>query len=147
MIVTLIALWLTMLAARGTPIGRGMRRLAVEAPARWLARVTRGQAITFLLFALFLGGIALLLEEEGIRLAAMYAPELIGMLASLEFTAAIDALAVTIAAFSAGRAALVRDWLKVRLGTGLRRARRTRRVRRDQAPSNDDEPGAWVLAA
>ncbi len=146
MIVTLIGLWLTLLAAGDTPIGRGMNRIAVEGPARWLGRFTRGHAITFLLCVLFLGTVALLLEEEGLRLAAMYAPELIGLLASMEFTAAIDALAVAIATASTLRIVVVRDWVRTRLGKGMR-ARRTRRVRRAAPPSNDDEPGALPLAA
>jgi len=147
MIVALIGLWLTLIAARGTPIGKAMHRWMVEAPARWLGRFTRGQLL--LLAVMVAGGAVMmwLLEEEGLQLMAMYSPELLGLLASVEFTAAIDAVAATLVAASAMRFSMVRTWVRMRMRGGTTRARRTQRIRRPGSPANDEDGPALLLCA
>lgn len=148
MLVALLGLWLTLLLAEGTPVGRLMRRVLVEWPAARLARIRRGAVITWTL----LGLIGLLcfwfLEADGLRLFTMAMPEIAGWISMFEISALVDALAVTVAAASTLRLGAVRGWMAGRLQLG-RRASRTRRVRpvEREASNGDDEGADLALAA
>lgn len=144
----LLLLLLMFCAAGRTPIGQTMRRALVERPAAWLARFTRTQVL--LLGASMLFGVLLFLimEEEGLRLFAMYLPELIGVVSSIGMTAAVDLLAVTIATATTVRVRAVLGWVQAKLPGRSRRAVRARRPQDGGAANDDDRPApAWALAA
>lgn len=146
-IAALILTWLAMLAAGETRTGRAMRRRLVDAPARWFARWTRGQLITLVL--IFSGAAVLIgvMEHEGALLVAMYSPEVVMLLASVEFTSMVDVIAAVLLTAGSMRMGMVRAWLGARIAP-RGRAPRTRRVRRIKPPANDDEdPRALPLAA
>lgn len=142
----LVLIWLAMLAAGRTCTGKAMRGVLVEAPARWFSRRTRGQLITL---ALIFTGTALVIgvmEHEGVMLMAMYSPEIVMALASIEFTM-VDVIVATLLTATSLRLGMVRAWLGVRL-LPRSRAPRTRRIRRVKPPANDDcDEGALPLAA
>jgi hypothetical protein len=147
MLVALLGLWCMLVLAKGTPVGRLMRRMLVEWPAAQLARIRRGAVITWAL----LGVIGLLcfwfLEEDGLRLFTMAMPEIAGWISMFEIGALVDAIAVSMVAVSSLRLGAARGWIAARLRTG-RRTTRARRVRpAERSAANDDEDGALVLAA
>lgn len=141
MILALLWLWLAMLIAGDTPVGRSLRRWTVEKPAARLSRISRTQVAVVLILLATGTGAWLLLGHDGLSLYGMALPELTGLLASIEMTSFIDA---------AIAATLVATSVRWRAVTGLvrRRARaiRTRRAERP-APSNDDEEPAPALLA
>ncbi len=139
--------WAALLLAGTTRTGRFMRTLLIERPAARLNRFTRGQAIFAAVLMLFAGLIFWIAGEAGLRFASLYAPELIGLLASVEFTAAIDAIAVAIATATSVRLRGVVAWVKMRLPGQGSRTRRTQRTRRPRPPANDaDGPAPTLLA-
>lgn len=148
MIVALLGLWLTLLLAGDTPVGRLLHRLLVAAPAARLARIERGAVITWML----LGTLGLLcfwfLEEDGLRLFAWAMPEIAGWISMFEISALVDTIVVAAMAASTLRIGAVRHWIAARLPIGRRaaRARRSRPV--DRSASNDDEDSrSFALAA
>ncbi|MFL9841459.1 hypothetical protein ABS767_10835 [Sphingomonas sp. ST-64] len=144
-----LLIWAALLLARGTGTGRTLNVVLVVNPARWLNRFTRGQAIVLGLSALFAGLLFWIMEEEGLRLASMYAPELMALAASVEFTAAVDAIMVGIVTAGSMRLRGVKVWLSLRLSRPApRAARRTPRVQRPRPPANDaDDPARAVARA
>lgn len=143
----LILIWLALLAAGETPVGRGMRRWLVERPATWLAQFTRGQVI--LLGASMLFGVLLfwMMEDEGLRLFAMYAPELMGMVASLELASTIDIIAVAVSTTAMARARGLLGWLQASLPARNPRTSRRRRSKPDRADNDDDGPAPALASA
>jgi len=131
--------WVAVLLAGTTRTGRSMRGALIERPAAWLNRFSRGQAIFAALLMLFAGLIFWIMGEAGLRFASLYAPELIGLLASVEFTAAIDAVAVAIATAASVRLRGAVVWVKTYLPGQRSRNRRTQRVRRPSPPANDSD--------
>jgi hypothetical protein len=142
----LAAIWLAMLAARGTPLGVSMRRWLVEKPAASLSRIRWETVLTLALLCLFGGAAFLILGHEGVQLFGMAAPELAGLLAMIDLGVVVDVALVAIAAASTG------GWRAVRAMFGVRvqrpRALRARRTARPARPAaNDDEDGAALRAA
>ena len=137
-------LWLALLVAGDTPIGRGMRRWLVEWPAARLSRIHRGAVLTWLVLTAVGAACFWLLEEEGLRLFAMALPELTGMLATLEIGSLVDAIAMGMLAASTVRMGTVKAWVMRRLPMTRRakRARRTARPRPGTRAANDDEDGS-----
>lgn len=146
MIVTMLALWVTLLVSGDTPIGRMLRFCMIEAPARRLNLVTRGQVIVALALAAVGGGLAWLLGGEGLRLIGMAAPEVAMWLTAFEVSVWVDALAAVALAASTMRFGAARAWLAA-WRPQARRAPRARRPRRPTAPANDDEDGAPLRLA
>lgn len=136
----LLLVWTALCIAGNTSTGRSMSTILIERPATWLNRFSRGQAIFLTLSLLFAALLFWIMEEEGLRLFSMYVPELMGLLASVEFTAAIDAVALAIATAASVRLRGVVAWMKMRLPVRAPRARRTQRVQRP-APSANDADG------
>ncbi|MBO9713103.1 hypothetical protein [Sphingomonas sp.] len=149
MITAIMVMALAMLAAaKGTPIGRAMHRWLVEAPARWASRVTRGHVLLALLMVAMVGGVAWFLKGEGVQLMGMMAPEVAGWLSMIEVSSLLDAALVAAMAATAVRWSAMASMVKARLmRRGVGRARRTRAVRRERKPSNDDSDGRLALAA
>lgn len=145
MLAAAIGLWLALIAARGTPIGAAMRRWLVEAPARRLSQVKRGN----ILLMLTLVGIAVatvwLLDNDGRMLVAFGLPDLATMAIAIDLGTLLDATLVAVAAASAVR---FRD-IGARLRRPSPRRPRTRsiRVRRATPPANNDDEGRPALAA
>lgn len=139
----LLVLLLMLFAAGETPVGRAMHRVLVERPAAWLAGFTRGQVL--LLGASLLFGVLLflLMEEEGLRLFGMYAPELMGLITSIELTSAVELLVVTVATATTARARAVLHWMRAKLPGRSRRRPRQRQARRS---ANDEEGPALIFA-
>ena len=119
---TMLLIWAALLVAGPTRTGTMLRELLVDRPARWLGRCTRGQAIVLCGGVLFGALLFWIMEDEGLRLASMYAPELMALAASVEFTAAIDAIMVGIV--TAGSLLLrgVGGWVRMRLPRQIGRA-------------------------
>lgn len=146
MTVTLLMLWLTLLVAGDTPVGRLLRRGLVEAPARWLLRRSRGDLLLMLLIVAGAAAILWLMEDEGRLLLGMFGPEMVSALTMVEVSAWLDGLVTLVAMGSALRVRGVRQWVAMHLRIARPRAVRTRRVRRPGA-ANDSEEGPAALAA
>lgn len=145
MIIALIGIWLTMLVAGDTAVGRTLHRWTVAKPAARLSRISRTHVAVMALLVGIGIGMWLAMGHDGLSLYGMAMPELTGLLASIEVTSFIDAaIAVALVATSV-------RWGAVRTAVTQRmRASRARRVRRAErrAPSNDDEgPAGLALAA
>jgi len=142
-----IGLWLALLAARGTPIGRSLQRWLVDLPARRLSRIKRGQILLWCVLI----GIAVttvwLLENDGRMLLAFGLPDIAGVAVALDLGTLLDVTLVAITAASVVRVRAIGTWLRDRAPS--RRARgRTIRTRRPRPPANDDEDRrAFPLAA
>ncbi|NIJ22097.1 hypothetical protein FHS95_003808 [Sphingomonas naasensis] len=143
----LAGLWLALLAAGDTATGRTMRRILVEAPARALNNVHRGQYLMLLLLILVGGTLGWLTEGESLRMMMMGAPELVGMLASLELGVFVDVLAVALLTASTVRIRTVIVLLRAPFARRAPRARRTHSAPQRQTPANDDDRPAPALAA
>jgi hypothetical protein len=142
---TCLLLWLTLVLAKGTAIGRFMQRWMVEKPAALFSRVGAGG---FLLILLIAAGTALVwyvMERDGISMLAMAAPELMHMIAALELTTWLEVAMTVVVTASATRFSAVTFWVRS-FFTGKRETR-TRPVRRERIPANDDEDRSFALAA
>jgi hypothetical protein len=136
-----LLLLLMMLCAAGrTPIGQAMRRALVNRPAAWLSRFSLTQVL--LLGASMLFGVLLfwLMEEEGLRLFAMYLPELMGIVSSVEIATTVELLGVTLATATMVRVRAMLGWVQAKLPGRSRRAVRQRRPQDGNAANDDDRP-------
>jgi hypothetical protein len=138
-----LALWL----AGDTPIGRAMRRVLVDAPARILSKVHRGQWLMLLALLCVGGVLGWLTEGEAVRLMMMGAPDLMAMLASVELSAFVDVLAVAVATASTVRFRTIAAHVRGMCGGRNARARRTRTRVERALPANDDEDRSARRAA
>jgi hypothetical protein len=137
-----LALWL----AGDTPIGRAMRRVLVEAPARMLDRVHRGQWLMLLGLLCLAGGLGWLSDGEGIRMLMMGAPDLVAMLASVELSIFVDVMAVALVTASTVRLRTLTTQVRGLFVGRHARARRTRN-KTNRTPTNDNEDGDARRAA
>ena len=146
MLVFLLTVWATMVAARGTPIGDAMHRVLVAAPARWLSRITRGHVLLAGAVLMFAITVIWVMQADGIAVLGMASPDLFVMLSMVDASVLIDTALVAIAAASVLRMQTVRHWLGYRLAPRRPRTR-AMRVRRERPPANDDEDRPALLAA
>lgn len=143
----LLLMWLALFAAGDTPVGRAMRAIGVDAPARRLSRWSRGQVLLVVLTLAVAAAIIWVMEDEGRLLLGMFGPEVVGALTAFEVSAWLDGLMVVAATGSALRVRGMRHWLAARMRRGGRaRTVRARRVRRPGA-ANDDADGPAAQAA
>jgi hypothetical protein len=146
-----------------TPVGRALRRLMVEWPARQLARLDpgkvlpkrpSGRVLLVLLALLAIGAALLLARNDGLIFLAQGMPEGIAWFAAFDIATYLDviALAVVLSATVRLRTIYVplRAWVarsalgrRVRRGQSAR-SRSPRPERKAPPPSNDDEPAWWV---
>lgn len=149
-VTSLLLLWMALLMAGDTPIGRSMRWALVDWPAARLSRLTRGHMVLALLLFLFGAGLVWLLEGEAFRILGAATPEIIGWASTFEIATIVDLFTATLLAASGLRlrnmVATLRNFVGHR---GVRRARTRTHVRpRRPAVSNDDEEGpAFRLVA
>ncbi|MGN7998431.1 hypothetical protein [Sphingomonas sp. 22176] len=144
--VTLLLFWFALLVADGTPIGRTLRRLLVETPARWCNRWSRGEV---LLVLMLLAGAALILwlmEAEGRLFLGMMGPDIVAGASMLELGTLLDVAVTAVTVFATLRVQGLRHWVAARFSRHLPRARRTRRPARPAANDDGDGP-AFALAA
>jgi hypothetical protein len=147
---TLAGLWLTMWIGRDTPIGRGLHRVMVEAPCRWLASISRGQVLFAVLLLTIVVGTIWLLENDGRMLLTFGLPEFMGFASAIDLSALLDLAAVAVIAAGTVRVKAVKVWLTTRFVRPASRQRqvRSRCARRPDRPSaNDDDRPAILLAA
>lgn len=141
-----LAVWAILTAAPRTPVAAWLRRMAVEAPARWLGGVQRGTIIVTFLLLLIGGAMMWLMQNEGALLFGMAMPEIAGMMLAFDVAAYVDALVVVATASSAVRFRAVRQWLLARLPNSGR-ARRSRRRAVAKAANDDEGHRGFALAA
>lgn len=138
MSIALLILWMALLAARGTPAGRAMRRVMVEAPARRLSRVTRGHILLAIVTLSLIVGAIWLLDNDGRMIVSMGLPDFLSFAAAVDLSALLDLAAVAVIAATTIRFRAVGAWLRQTIAPRRPRARRPR-VRRQRPPANDDE--------
>ena len=143
----------TVLVAPDTQIGRFLRRFMVERPAAALARVTVGHIL--LASALLMAVVVTLwlMQNEGLRLLAGFAPETMGWIAVFDVPAYLEAVSALALIASAVRFRAIRVQLRSML------PRRFARIGRREARSigagsprhpqadNDNEEDSRRLAA
>jgi len=128
----------TMIVARGTPVGDTLKRMLVEAPARQLSRISRGQLLFMLLTLSIIVSLVWLLENDGRMLVTMGLPEFLGFATAIDLSALLDLAAVAVIATATIRVRTIATWLKHQIAPRRPRARRPR-VQRHRPPANDDE--------
>jgi hypothetical protein len=144
--VTLLLFWFALLVADGTPIGRTLRRVLVEAPARWCNRWSRGEVVLVLGFVAAAIAIVWIMETEGAVVFGMMAPEAIAWASMFEIGTLVDIALTTVTVFTALRVQGLRHWMAARFSRRLPRARRTRRAVPSAANDDGDGP-AFAVAA
>ncbi|WP_294251652.1 hypothetical protein [uncultured Sphingomonas sp.] len=144
--VTLLLFWFALLVAEGTPVGRTLRRVLVEAPARWCNRWSRGEVVLVLGFVAAAIAIVWVMETEGAVVFGMMAPEAIAWASMFEIGTLVDVALTTATVFTAMRIRGLRHWVAARFSRSLPRARRTRRPARPAANDDGDGP-AFALVA
>jgi len=138
-------LWLTLLLAKGTPIGRFLHRLMVERPAALSSRIGAGGLLLIVLMAAGTALVWYFLERDGISMLAMAAPEILHVIAALELTTWLEVAMTVVATASATRFTAVK--IAIRSLVAGQREQRSRPVRRERPAANDDEDRSWALAA
>ena len=138
MLIALISVWAALLMAERTPIGNRLHRLLVEAPARRLSRIGRGQILFGLLTLSIIVSVVWLLENDGRMLVTMGLPEFLGFATAVDLSALLDLAAVAVLGAATVRVRTVVTWLSHKVAPRRPRARRTR-VQRLRPPANDDE--------
>jgi hypothetical protein len=139
MLASMAAIWLLILVAPATPIGRFLRASLVERPAARLNRLSAGHVALIVLAGIVIGAIAWAGEGDGLRMLAMAAPEAATWLTSFEIAAYLDVAVAAFAAWSAARLRLPAALASLR-GATPRRRRTARRDASARTPANDDEP-------
>jgi hypothetical protein len=134
----LLTLCVTMIVARGTPVGDALHRMLVEAPARRLSRIGRGQILLAIVTLSIIVTLVWFLENDGRMLVTMGLPEFLGFATAIDLSALLDLAAVAVIAATTIRFRAVGTWLRQQIVPRRPRARRTR-VQRLRPPANDDE--------
>lgn len=138
MLIALLTLWMALLVARGTPVGDAMHRLLVDAPARRLSQIGRGQILFAIVTLSIIVTLVWLLENDGRMLVTMGLPEFLGFATAIDLSALLDLAAVAVIAATTIRFRAVGAWLRQQIAPRRPRARRPR-VQRQRPPANDDE--------
>ena len=149
MIPTLLLLCVAALAWTDTAIGRVLREVLVQRPARMLASISRGKVVFWATLALAGVLAVVLFETEGLRLFGLAAPETLTWFVMFDVGVFIDAAIIAAALISSrgwqAARSETRRWLDRgeralgRVRTAMR-ASRTRRPRRPARRPDDSEP-------
>ena len=141
---------------RGAPesfLGKACRRGLVDWPAETLSRLTRGQVICWLGFALAVWAAVEILGGDAIPVMGGAMPDTLAWLATFDVSILADALVAAALIATQTRLGGLKARLRASLGlarprTGARRrAPRRRRTDRPKAGNDDDERPAFALAA
>jgi uncharacterized protein (UPF0261 family) len=140
-----------------TLVGKGLRRLLIDLPARMLSRLTPGRIAMGLVVMGAAALVAILFEAEGLRLLGMAIPEGLVWVAAFDIATFIDLFAAVAMVVAAARLRGLRDsaraivaWTRSRVSrivmrrTGRSRQRRARRPA--SRPVQNDDGEGWVLA-
>jgi hypothetical protein len=152
-----IFLFTAFLVIRTAPdslLGKALRRGLVDWPAGKLSRLTRGQMICWLGFALAIWAAIAILGHDAVAIGGAL-PETMAWLATFDASIVADALVAAVLIATQTRLSGMRARLRSMLSRSRRsapRARAPRRQRRTRAPKpgNDDEPApafGYPLAA
>lgn len=141
-----------MLLFPDTDTGRSLHRWLVEAPARRLDRIARGEAAFYGLLALLGLVLMLVLDVEGLKLFGLMAPEALLWFAMFDVGVFVEALLITGAILGTNvvRTLKAQDHtLRTRAKTVVRRAARRasraiRGISRPQAGDDNDDRPAWA---
>lgn len=152
MLTFILACVLALAAFPASPLGRGLRRALVEAPARRLNAIKPGHIV--MLLGLALVGLIMfgLFDTDGLRVFGMMAPEIAVWFSAFELSLVMDALVIGLAIATTARLRViglairraiqgVASWLARRIAPRERGSRP--RPQRKQEPSGDPEPWAW----
>lgn len=149
---TIIALLIVCLfvAFPTTMVGKALRELLVDKPARWLGRITPGRVAFYVCLAAVGLVFFWLFEAEGVRLFSLMAPDLIVWFTVFDVSVFLDVLLLGIALTAnarlrAVRADLVRRFDQVRVffiaRVGARdRAIKSPAIRRKKADPDPPRP-------
>lgn len=138
MLIALISIWAALLMAQGTPIGNRLHRLLVEAPARRLSRIGRGQILFGLLTLSIIVSVIWLLDDDGRMIVTMGLPDFLGFATAIDLSVLLDLAAVAVLAATTIRFRAAGAWMRQKIAPRRPRARRPRE-RRPLRPANDDE--------
>lgn len=151
LLATMIGLWLLTLSAPATPICRILRHGLVDAPAASLSRITRGQVLLTLLLTVAVALLLWVVEEEGVRLLAMAAPDIAAWVMMFEVTTYLDIMATAVMTASAVRfrslGAHVRALVVAPFTRRSGRERASRPTHIRPADNDDEDRPAFALAA
>lgn len=144
--ITMLAIWLVLRTAPDTSIGRALHRWMVENPARGLDRLSRGHVLLALLLIAVVGAVIWVMENEGVVIMSMAAPEAAAFLTSFEISAYLDVIAALAVTASTVRIRAVGSRLRGRVGAMVRATPRSARARQAPRPirpdaANDDGDG------
>lgn len=138
MLIALISIWAALLMAQGTPIGNRLHRLLVEAPARRLSRIGRGQILFGLLTLSIIVSVIWLLDDDGRMIVTMGLPDFLGFATAIDLSVLLDLAAVAVLAATTIRFRAAGAWMRQKIAPRRPRARRPR-GQRPLRPANDDE--------
>lgn len=146
-----------------TRVGGALRRLLVEAPARWLNRLKRGHVLLALLVFAGLYAAYLIGRQDGVIVAGQVAADGMGVAMAIDLATWIDVVAIALVVAATVRfrealrqaAVMARQWAEsvaglsriARLTFARRRSRRIRSAARPRRGEDPDRPApglAWA---
>ena len=130
-------LWGTMVGAPDIPVSRLLRRIAVDAPARWCARTERGHVYLVLALVATLAAVGWFLEADGLAMVTMATPELMSWIVMFDIATWLDVAVTAVLVAGSVRFGAIRSMIAVRRPRP--RARRSRTIGTGRAAANDDE--------
>jgi hypothetical protein len=139
-----------------TPIGRVLKELLIDAPARKLAKIRRSHVLIAVAIVAMTAVLILIGGREGMFLVSGYVPEGIAWVAAFDIATYLDVFAVIWLAAATVRLRAIWTFAKTVLRHAVRgpaglvgriasRGRRVRKARPSSLPANDDD-GGWLGA-
>ncbi len=141
-VMTFLALWLMIIVAPDTPLGRLLRSCIVDRPASWLGHVTPSHIILAVLI-LSLGAAAVWAGgADAARMLGMATPEMIGWIAMFDVATYIDVVVALALVRSKFRLRMIAARFVSLLSAKSRNRRRVAHIRRTRPTprkaANDD---------
>jgi hypothetical protein len=140
-----------------TLVGKALRRLLIELPARTLSRLTPSQIAMGLAVLGVAALVAALYETEGLRLLSLALPEGVAWVVAFDVATVLDLFAAVAMVAAAARLRSLRDsaraiaaWTRGLVSRALDRSRRAARSRRRRRPTSrpaaPDDSDSWIAA-